>query len=119
MSATQLDIFSALPIEGETKAVVESVANDINADADWIRFRHACLIAAAESNDGLTVHVGSVRRMLTNDHGLTIYPRRLSAFWNRAASKAGFLDVEGWEINDDHAGKNAGRPQRVYRIRSH
>lgn len=113
----QLDIFSALPIEGNTKSTVDAVAHDWQADADWIRFRHACLIAAAESADGLTVHVGAVRRMLSNDHGLTIYPRRLSAFWNRAASKAGFLDFDSWEISDDHAGRNAGRPARVYAIR--
>lgn len=117
----QLDIFSALPsapIEGEAKAVVESVAEDWRAAEDWRRFVVAVEMAAVESEDGETVHVGAVRRLLTNEHGLTIYSRRLSAFWNRAASKAGFLDAAGWEVNDDVAGKNAGRPQRVYRLRT-
>lgn len=118
----QLNIFEAIevsaPIEGETAAVVQSVAHDWRTDADWRRFVNACMVAAIESEDGETVHVGAVRRILTNEHGLTIYSRRLSAFWNRAASKAGFLDFDGWEINDDHAGKNAGRPQRVYRLRN-
>lgn len=119
MTADQLDIFDALsePIAGETKAVVESVANDYRADEDWRRFVVAVEMAAVESADGETIHVGVVRRLLTNEHGLTIYPRRLSAFWSKAASKAGFLDFDSWESNDDFAGKNAGKPQRVYRLR--
>lgn len=117
VSPLQLELPSA-PIDGETLAVVESVAHDWTADPDWRRFASTVMVAALESDDGETVHVGVVRRMLTNDHGLTIAPRRLSAFWNRAASKAGFLDFDSWEVNDDHAGKNAGRPQRVYRLRT-
>lgn len=118
----QLNIFEAIelsePISGDTLAVVESVAHDWRSDPDWRRFVVAVQTAAIESEDGETVHVGAVRRLLTNDHGLTIYSRRLSAFWMRAASKAGFLDFDTWEVNDDHAGKNAGRPQRVYRLRT-
>lgn len=122
MSAQQLDIFDALPsapIEGEAKAVVESVAEDWRAEEDWHRFVIAVEMAAVASEDGLTVHVGSVRRLLTTHDGeLTIYSRRLSAFWNKAASKAGFLDAVGWTTNDDTAGRNAGKPQRVYRLRT-
>ena len=70
-----------------------------------------------EEVDGLTVHVGVVRRMLTNDHGLTIRPRRLSAFWSRAQSREGFLTFAGWETNDDSAGRNQGRPARYYRVK--
>jgi hypothetical protein len=120
MTAQQLDIFDALskPITGESRAVVDAVAHDWRADEDWRRFVVAVEMAAVASEDGATVHVGAVRRLLTNDHGLTIYPRRLSAFWSKAASRAGFLDAAGWEVNDDHAGKNAGRPQRVYKLRT-
>lgn len=119
MTAEQLDIFDAIAIVDEARAVVRSVAHDWRADNDWRRFVVAVETAALDSDDGETVHVGAVRRLLTNDdHGLTIQPRRLSAFWHKAASKAGFLDVDGWEVNDDHAGRNAGRPARRYRLRT-
>lgn len=117
-AGTQLDIFDAIPsapIEGETAEVVHSVAHDWRSDEDWKAFVRACIFASV--NDEHLVHVGDVRRLLTNEHGLTIAPRRLSAFWNRAASKAGFLDFDSWEMNDDHEGRNAGRPARCYRLR--
>lgn len=110
MTTGQLDIFAGL----EKQALIHSVAHDWRGDADWVRFVEAC--AAAADSDG-RVHVGDVRRRLSNEHGLTIQPRRLSAFWNRAASKAGFLVVDGWEVNDDVSGRNAGRPARRYRYR--
>lgn len=114
MTATHPDLFDVIA-EAEKVAVLNSVANDWRADGDWLRFVEACAFAADESG---VVHVGDVRRRLTNDHGLTVAPRRLSAFWNRAASRAGFLDFDGWETNDDHSGRNAGRPARRYRYRS-
>lgn len=107
---TQLDLFA------EQRAVVSSVAHDWRADEDWMRFVRACLEASVNAEQ--LVHVGDVRRLLTNDHGLTVAPRRLSAFWNRAASRAGFLDFAHWETNDDHDGRNAGRPARCYRLRT-
>jgi hypothetical protein len=120
MTAQQLDIFDALsePITGEAKAVVEAVAHDWRADDDWRRFVVAVEMAAVASEDGATVHVGAVRRLLTNEHGLTIYARRLSAFWSKAASKAGFLDFSHWEPSDDAAGRNKGKPARCYVLRS-
>lgn len=115
MTMTSQPELDFLPIAGETLAVVDSVANDWRADGDWLRFVEAC---AASADVAGVVHVGDVRRRLTNEHGLTIAPRRLSAFWARAASKAGFLMVDGWEISDDVRGRNAGRPARRYRYRS-
>jgi len=109
VTAQQLDLFD------EKQNIIDSVANDWRADGDWLRFVEAC--AAVADSDG-RVHVGDVRRRLSNEHGLTIQPRRLSAFWNRAAAKAGFLVFDGWETNDDHAGRNAGRPARRYRYRT-
>ena len=65
------------------------------------------------------VNPNEVRRLLTNEHGLTINPRRLSAFWARATSKRGFMDnTSEWVINDDHKGGNAGKPIRLRRLRS-
>lgn len=121
MTAQQLDIFDALPsapIEGEAKAVVDSVAEDWRAAEDWRQFVVAVEMAAVASEDGETVHVGAVRRLLTNEHGLTIYSRRLSAFYSKATGKGGFLDFSHWETSDDVAGRNQGKPARVYRLRS-
>jgi hypothetical protein len=54
---------------------------------------------------------------LTNDNGLTIEPRRYSAFWQRAAGKHGFLVADGWIENTDTKGGNAGKPLRRYRLK--
>lgn len=85
--------FPSAPIEGDTKATVDLVANDWRSDEDWDRFVSACF-QAASMGDGLgftNVNPNEVRAFLTNAHGLTIEPRRYSAFWSRAAGKNGFL----------------------------
>lgn len=67
------------------------------------------------SGDGETVSPDEVRSLLTSRGELTINPRRLSAFYNRAVSQ-GLLEFSHWGINGDHKGRNAGRPARVYRL---
>jgi hypothetical protein len=103
------------PISGETKATVELVGNDPNADRDWEMFKEV-VERDAWSNDG-KVSPNRVRNRLSNRFGLTIEPRRYSAFWSRAAGKSGFLDADGWTTNDDVKGGNRGKPQRMYRLR--
>ncbi len=104
------------PIEGDTKATVELVANDWRSDEDWCRFEKACQVAARGNG---CVLPDTVRILLTGIDGeLTINPRRLSAFYHRAAGKSGFLDFSHWGINGDHKGRNAGRPARIYKLRS-
>ncbi len=130
MIAQQLDIESAIadldsvsePITGETKATVDLVANDWRSDDDWKRFEDACR-SVAEPDErlgyvALLVDPNRVRSHLTNGHGLSIEPRRYSAFWSRAAGKHGFLVSDGWVTNTDHAGGNAGKPLRRYRLRT-
>lgn len=109
--------FPSEPIEGDTKATVELVANDWMADRSWRLFEASCRYAA-EYHDGL-VDPNLVRADLTNHNGdLCIEPRRYSAFWSRAASKSGFLTADGWTINDDVKGGNRGKPLRRYRLRT-
>lgn len=104
------------PISGDTKATVELVANDWNAESDWRAFKET-VEQEAWWHDG-EVNPNRVRNRLSNRHGLTIEPRRYSAFWSRAASKNGFLVADGWTTNTDTKGGNAGKPQRMYRLRT-
>jgi hypothetical protein len=118
----QLDIFDAIsePIAGDTKATVELVAGDWrpSADLDWRRFEAACRdVALWHGGPWGHVDPNLVRSRLTDESGLTIDARRYSAFWHRAASKNGFLVADGWVTNTDHAGGNAGKPLRRYRLR--
>lgn len=100
------------PIEGVTKATVELVANDWLADRDWDRFEEACEQASYIRGDD-RVDPNIVRDIMAGQ----IEPRRYSAFWSRAAGKNGFLVADGWTTNTDTRGGNAGKPQRMYRLR--
>lgn len=114
--AIDFDAMSA-PIEGETRSVVWSVANNWRAEENWVEFRHACYAVAV---DGV-VDPNAVRTKLTNRYGLVVEPKRYAAFWSKATSKAGFLDnipgPDGWTTNTDTAGGNAGKPIRLRRLR--
>ena len=109
--------FPSASIAGDTKATVELVANDWLADRSWRLFEASCRYIA-EYNDDL-VDPNLVRADLTNYSGdLCIEPRRYSSFWSRAAGKSGFLDFSHWGVNEDHEGGNAGKPCRIYKLRS-
>jgi hypothetical protein len=123
MNAGQLDIFDAIaePIAGDTKATVDLVAHDWQADEDWHRFTVAVHFSACGEWDnegrnlGTFVDPNDVRAYLAG----SIEPRRYSAFWHRASKgKDAFLVADGWVTNTDHAGGNAGKPLRRYRLRA-
>lgn len=100
-----------------TRSKLELISHDWRADDDWRRFRHACVEASL--NPEQTVDPNDVRRLLTNEYGLTIEPRRYSSFWSRARSPRGFLDAHGWTTNHDTTSGNAGKPLRTYRLRTY
>ena len=114
--------FPSAPITGDTLATVQLVSRDWRAIEDWARFEEACRDCAEHERDHLGhahVYPDHVRLLLTNPDGeLSINPRRLSAFYNRAAGKAGFLDFSHWSISEDTKGRNQGKPCRVYVIRA-
>ncbi len=123
MTAAQQDEleFPSAQIAGDTKATVHLVGHDWLADGDWVRFEKACREAAtiASLSGPAEVNADSVRAFLTGwDGELTVKPQRLSAFYSRAASKAGFLDFSHWGINGDTKGRNGGKPARIYKLRS-
>lgn len=108
--------FPSAPIDGDTKTTVELVGNDWRSDRDWQAFEDT-VRQEAWWKDGV-VDPNKVRNRLSNRFGLTIEPRRYSAFWSRAAGKSGFLVADGWTVNDDVKGGNRGKPQRMYRLRT-
>lgn len=54
-----------------------------------------------------------VRELLSNEHGLTVNPRVLSATWSSLRHR-GVIERDGWTTNDDRNG-NGGKPLRTYR----
>ena len=113
--AIDFDAVSA-PVDADTKAVVDLVATDWNADNDWRLFERECRLTAYH-RDG-RVDPNRVRKRLSNEYGLTIEPRRYSSFWSRAAGRDGFLVADGWVMNDDKRAGNRGKPTRAYRLRT-
>jgi hypothetical protein len=130
MTASWEDIFPSSPIAGETAATVELVGSDWRSDEDWERFKAACHWVATDvyeppppnhttmGRSYRVVNPNAVRAELSNEYGLTIEPRRYSAFWHRASKgKDAFLVADGWVQNTDHKSGNAGKPLRRYRLR--
>ena len=108
-------------MSGPTFAPVDDETADLLAliDADRIHTddRHKIDVAIKQvaAEHGGVVDPGRVRALLTNEHGLTVYPRVLSARYS-VLTRAGVLEVDGWTTNTDKAGGNYGKPQRLYRL---
>ncbi len=98
---TQLDILSA-------------VADNPQPLAEQYRDRIVAAIATDATTHGDIVDSNRVRRLLSNDHGLTVPPRQLSATYAALAAR-GFLEPAGWTVNTDRAGRNGGKPARLWR----
>lgn len=76
------------------------------------RIERAIIVDATCHGD--IVDSNRVRRLLSNDHGLTVPPRQLSATYAALAAR-GFLEPAGWTVNTDRAGRNGGKPARLWR----
>lgn len=80
------------------------------ADREWDTFVWS-LQAVAETHDDGVIRPNELRP-LVRDH---VAPRRIGAFTNRALSQ-GLVEYTGdWQVSDDHAGRNGGKPARVMR----
>lgn len=101
-------------VDDDTQDLLSLIADDPRLADDYDRFLSACRFVA-EGNCGL-VYVNAVRAILTNRHGLTIEPRRLSAFWNKATGAGRpMLKTGDWEVCEGSDSRNDGRPQPVRR----
>lgn len=102
------------------------MADDPRVATDYDRFLAACEEVARHDQHRL-VRVNAVRARLTDGNGdLTITPRRLSAFWNKATRQGGAmvklteleardLGVLRWDPCEGSPSGNDGKPQPVRR----
>lgn len=74
----------------------------------------AAILADADEHGG-EVDPNRVREALTNEHGLTVYPRVLSATYS-ALRATGAIERAGVGVNADRRGKNAGKWIHLYRL---
>lgn len=99
------------PVDDDTVDLLSLVA-DINhpsTDFEWAAFV-GVLSATASLHHG-RLDQNDYREQLRG----VVAPRRIGAFHNKAVAE-GLIEATGdWSISTDHAGRNAGRPARVYR----
>jgi hypothetical protein len=102
------------PAQADRRARLKVVANNPHPlaarDRELIR---AAIEADALAHDGI-VSPNRVRAALSNEHGLTVRPRMLSAAYS-ALQAENKLRSLGWQgVNDDTRSGNAGRPMRLW-----
>lgn len=101
------------PVDDDTASLLSLVANDQmtdHAEREWAEFVSA-LHAAVDNG---RVKPNDLRPRLRG----RVAPRRIGAFFNKAKAEGLLVDTGEWEISDDHEGRNAGRPCRIYRLAS-
>lgn len=100
------------PVDEETADLLDLIANDqfsVSTDRDYDVFVDALKAAARQSPAG-TVRQNVVRKLIDG----RIFHKRVGPFYRRA-SLAGLIRATGdFEISDDKAGRNSGKPCRVY-----
>ncbi len=93
--------------------LLDAVAGNPLADGYRRRIRNA--IKADAAIHGGEVDSNRVRAALTGAHGLEVDPRMLSATYG-ALRATGVLEFAGWTTNTDTAGRNSGKPARLWRL---
>lgn len=81
------------------------------ADSTTIK---AAILADGKANGG-TINPNRVRKMLTNEHGLTVWHKAVGPAYY-ALRSAGLIERAGLAESDDKAGRNAGKPIRLYAL---
>ncbi|MCW2496370.1 hypothetical protein [Jatrophihabitans sp.] len=107
MSAPEWDSTDAY-----TSDLLELVATGITTEPDtaeheWDHFVFA-LHTVALMNGG-TISPNGLRPQVRGE----VAPRRIGAFTNRALKQGLVVYTGEWEVSDDLAGRNAGKPARV------
>lgn len=80
------------------------------------RDRRAILTAIRKDahDHGGRISTNRVRRALSNEHGLTVHPRALSAAYSSLARGKVIVSLGYIDTNDDERGGNAGKPCRAW-----
>lgn len=96
-------------VDDSTSDLLSLVAdtNHVSSDREWSEFVR-CLKHVAALNGGV-IEPNELRPMVRG----VIAPRRIGAFTNRAL-RAGLVAYTGeWQVSNDLAGRNGGKPARV------
>lgn len=99
------------PVDDTTADLLTLVADvdQPSVDFEWDEFVR-CLQYASQLDAG-PILPNTLRPLVRG----SIAPRRIGAFTNRALS-LGLVEYTGeWQVSDDHAGRNGGKPARVMR----
>lgn len=104
--------------KADQDAVVDNVSTGSGlpggkADAEFELFIDACRHDAY--THGGFVAVNRVRAALSNEHGLTVNPRRYSSFWRRAQLSGHLDDKYSEEKSSDGRSRNLNKKSRIYR----
>lgn len=106
---------SSIPVwadsnQGDLLALVAMGAPSTGtADAEWLIFTDALTEAADEQG---VIRPNTLRPLVRGK----VAPRRISAFTNRALSEGLVAYTGEWQVSDDHAGRNGGKPARIMRL---
>lgn len=101
------------PIDDDTASLLDLVANDEvtpRPQEEWEFFVRAVRFAGT-ADDGV-VNPNTLRSLIRGH----VAPKRIGAFTSRAKAEGLIVDTGEWVVSDDHEGRNAGRPCRVYRL---
>jgi hypothetical protein len=93
--------------------LLRSIADDPTVIGELARDRIIDAMLKASDNHEGALDPNRVRQLLSNDHGLTVNPRQLSATYSSLRQK-GTIVPTGWTVNQDVHGGNAGKPLRTY-----
>ena len=93
--------------------LLRSIADDPTVIGELARDRIIDAMLEASDNHEGALDPNRVRQLLSNDHGLTVNPRQLSATYSSLRQK-GTIVPTGWTTNTDVSGGNAGKPLRTY-----
>lgn len=101
-------------VDDRTRELLLLIAGDPVHDAD--RRRIVTEIVRDAHGHGGKVDMNRVRARLSDARGnLTVYPRVIGAVVQALATKKVLLP-NGYVVNTDHKGGNAGRPLRAWRL---
>jgi hypothetical protein len=98
-------------VDSETADLLSLVRDEghVSADHEWSLFLLG-LVSAAKRGGGL-IRPNDLRPMIRGK----VAPRRIGAFTHRALSQGLVAYTGDWEVSDDRAGRNGGKPARVMR----
>lgn len=94
--------------QGDLLALVRDESHP-STDHEWLIFTDALRTAA--DSDGV-IRPNVLRPLIRGK----VAPRRIGAFTNRALADGLVAYTGEWQVSDDAAGRNGGKPMRIMRL---